>query len=160
MNLAGKVTIALAIIAALSAGSIAFSAVNYMRGMNAISDVRLNLSNLKLIEEGESEIHIAFHMKNTSPINVRLETFHFSLYLNGQFVGSNYEPFTEIVLAGLEDITMDFIIPIQPFYQQFISQAHQTDGFSWSARGRAKLLLPFRDRVIWMNINEPWSGYE
>lgn len=158
MNLVSKVTTILAILAVFSAGSIALSAINYTQGMSAASSVRLELSSLELRDEANPKVLIAFHIENGSPINIELEAFHFNLYLNGHFIGSNYVPFTKRILDGFEETTMDFVIPIRPFYLQYIEQARQEQGFSWFVRGRAKLLLPFREKEIWLNVREHWSG--
>ena len=93
MKSAGTViTIVLAILALLSAVSIGLTATNHKEGMGAAKSLRLELSNLELLEEDEPKVVITFHLENQSPLRMRLETLHFSLYLNRNFVGSNYEP--------------------------------------------------------------------
>ena len=159
MRLVNKVTIVLAILAAFSAGSIASSAMNYMQGMSATRNVQLELSSLELRDDGNPEVFITFHLENRSPINMKVKTFHFGLYLNENFIGSNYAPFAERNLAGFEETRMDFVIPVRPVFLQYIKRARQEEGFSWFVRGKAKLLLPFKGKEFWLNVREHWSGY-
>ena len=73
-------------------------------------------------------------------------------------MGSNYEPFTAKTLTGLEEVAMRFRIPLQPFYMRHVERAREEENFSWSLRGSAKLVLPFREDVVWLNLRESWSG--
>jgi hypothetical protein len=159
MKLIGTaVSILLAILALVSAISIGLTATNYLEGMGAAGDLRFELSDLELKEGDAPEVVITFHLENQSPLEIELEKFHFSLYLNGEFVGSNYEPFTAKILTGLEEVVMRFRIPLQPFYIQHVERAREEKDFSWFLTGRAKLVLPFREDVVWLNLRESWSG--
>lgn len=157
MNLAGKVTAVLAILAAFSASSIVLTAIEYTQGMRAARSVQLELSSLELRDEGGPQVLVAFHLENRSPITIRLQTFHFKLYLNRNFMGRNYAPLSERVLGGSEETTMDFVIPIQPFYRH-IEQARK-EGFSWSVQGTGTLVLPSKGKKIWLIVNEYWRGH-
>lgn len=160
-NLVDKViTIALIILAVLSTGSIALSTKNYLQGISAARGVRLELSNLELRREDNSEVRITLHLDNRSSVNVQLDSFRFKLYLNGNFLGSNYYPLTErLFLDGFEETSVDFVVPLRPFYLQYIEQAGQKEDFSWLVRGEVRLLLlPFNENEIWLNIKEHWSG--
>ena len=159
MKFTGTVAIiALAILALLSAVSIALTATNYKEGMGAAKSLRLELSNLELLEEDEPKVVITFHLENQSPLSMRLETMHFSLYLNRNFVGSNYEPFTAKTLRGFEETAMRFVIPLRPFYLQHVQQAREEENFSWFLSGMAKLVLPFNEDVVWLDLRESLSG--
>ena len=126
--------------------------------MGAARSVQFELSSLELRDEDNPEVLIAFQARNGSPLKVELENLDFSLYLNGQFIGSNYTPFTKRTLDGFEEATMNFVIPIRPFFFQYVEQARQKEDFSWSVNGRAKLLLPPKEKGIWLDIREHWSG--
>lgn len=150
-------TVLLAILALFSATSIVLIATNYREGMSAASNLRFELNDLEL-KEAEPEVAITFRLENASPLSMRLEQVHFSLYLNGDFVGSNYEPFSSRDVSGFEETELHFRIPLQPFYLQYVKQAREQERFSWSLRGNAKLILPFREDVVWLDLNESWSG--
>ena len=159
MNRNGKLVTVLAILALLSAGSIALSAANYIQGASAAGNVQLKLSSLRLLDEENAEVLIAFYLKNGSSLSVRLDEFHFSLYLNKHFMGTNTATLTKRTIGGFEETTMDFVIPIRPFFLQYIEQARKEEVFLWSVDGSAKVLLPFKEREIWLNVTEHWSGY-
>ena len=159
MNRNRRIVAVLAILALLSAGSIALSTTNYIRGTNAAGNVRLELSSLRLLEEELVTVLIAFHVRNGSPVSIRLEEFRFSLYLNRHFVGTNPEISTKTALGGFEETTLDFAVQIRPFFIQYIEQAREEGAFSWSANGTARVRLPFKEREIWLNVTERWSGY-
>lgn len=150
--------ILLAILALLSAVSIAMTTTNYEEGIGAVGNLRFELSDLVLTEEDEPTVAISFYIENISPLAMRLESMHFSIFLNGEFMGSNYEPFTERALDGLEETTLHFRIPLQPFYLQYVKKAREEEKFSWSLRGSAKLVLPFRENVVMLTLRESWSG--
>jgi LEA14-like dessication related protein len=154
-----KIVIALAVLASFSAGSIALTAKNYVQGMRAARSVQVALSSLELHHQDTAEVLIRFHVKNESPFDIKLEAFTLNLYLNEDFIGSNYDPFTERNLNGFEETTIDFLIRVQPSYVPHITQAQQEESFSWSLRGRVKLLLPFRDKEVSLPISERWRGY-
>lgn len=154
---ADTIAIVFAVLAVLSAGLVALTASRYLRGMSAASGFRVCLSNLQLTEESGTEAVVTFRLKNASSISVRLEDFHFSLYLNGSFVGSCPGVFAERRLGGFEEAEMDVIVGVLPFYARYIEQARQKDRFAWSVRGEAKLVLPFGGEVIWLSVREHWS---
>ena len=159
MKLAGTVVpILLVILALVSAVSIGLTTTSYLEGMGAAGSLSLELSDLQLKEGDEPEVAITFHLENHSLLNIELERFNFSVYLSGEFVGSNYEPFTAKTLEGLEKVVMRFRIPLKPFYIQYVERAQQENRFSWSISGRVKLVLPFREDVVWLNLRESWSG--
>jgi hypothetical protein len=154
------VAITLVIVAVLSAGSIALSTRNYLEGISAASKVRLGLSDLELRDEDGSEVLVTFHLENGSPIDVQLEFFYLRLYLNDNFMASQYYPSADrLSLAGFEEMTVDFVVPLRPFYLQYIEQARQREDFSWLVRGEVRLLLsPFHESEVWLGIEEHWSG--
>ncbi len=158
MNRIGKPVTILVILAVFSAGSIVLSATNYIRGASAAGNVQLKLSSLTLLYEENAEVLVTFHLKNGSPISIKLDELHFSLYLNKHFVGTNADTLTKRTIGGFGETTINFAIPIRPFFLQYIDQAREEETFSWSVDGSAKLLLPFKEREIWLNVTERWSG--
>ena len=91
MKPAGTVVpILLAILALVSAVSIGLTAANYSEGMGAAGSLSLELHDLQLKGGDEPEVAITFHLENHALLNIELERFNFSVYLNGEFVGSNY----------------------------------------------------------------------
>jgi LEA14-like dessication related protein len=158
MNLAGKVTAVLAILAVLSVGSIVVTTIEYTQGMRAARNVELELSRLELRDEDDPEVVVTFHLKNPSPITIRLRTFDFELYLNDDFVGRNYALFEERVLAGSEETTMVFVVPVRSFYGH-IEQARREEDFSWSVQGTGTLFLSSKGKRIWLIVREYWTGH-
>ena len=96
---------------------------------------------------------------NGSPVNLDLDAFRFSLYLNEQFMGSNYEPFPLRTVAGHQEQILGFVISIDPFYRQFLDQAAENDEYAWSIKGRYKILLPFKEKAIWLDLQSRWNGF-
>ncbi len=75
-----------------------------------------------------------------------------------QFMGSNYEPFPLRTVAGHQEQILGFVIPIDPFYRQFLDQAAENDEYAWSIKGRYKILLPFKEKAIWLDLSSRWNG--
>jgi hypothetical protein len=154
------VTVILVIVAVLSAGSIAISMRNYLQGISVVSDVRLGLSNLELRDEDGSEVLVTFHLENDSPVDVQLQFYYLRLYLNDNFMASQYYSSAErLSLAGFEETTVDFVVPLRSFYLQYVEQARQSEDFSWLVRGEVRLLLSsFHESEVGLGIEEHWSG--
>lgn len=152
------VTAALAILAVLSAGSIALTTINSVQGVRAVLSVQLELGNVELRDKDDPEVLVTFHLRNGSPVNVELDAFDVYLYIDGRFVGTNYIPFTKRSLGSFEETTMDFVIPISPLQLQYVEQARQKEDFSWFVRGKAKLLFPSFKQETWLYIREHWTS--
>ncbi|NLE76670.1 MAG: hypothetical protein GX605_07955 [Chloroflexi bacterium] len=148
----------LGLLALLSVVSIGVTVANYIEGTQAASHIRLRLSDLRVHEGTAPQMTVTYEVSNNSALQFRLQDLHFSIYLNGNFMGSNYTPFYELVLGPNQTETMEFVIPLRPFYLQHLERARAEDKFSWYARGRFRLLLPYRDRELWLNIREYKEG--
>ena len=157
---ARSIGIALRILALLSVGALALTAVSYVQGTKAVGGLRFQVSALELHDEEDPEVLVTLQLQNGSPTDaIEVDVLDFSLYLNDNFVGSNYAPFSGITVRESEQTAMDFVIPIRPFYHQHIEQARQSESFAWSLRGQAKLVLPSsKDKEFWIAIRDQWSG--
>jgi hypothetical protein len=147
----------LVIVTLLSAVAIVITARNYRQGISAVRNVYLEISELALTTGDDPEIQVSFDLRNESPLDVKLRGIHFNIYLNGNFMGSNYAPLTERMLDGFEVAKLDFFIPVRPFYLQHIEQAEQRGEFKWFLRGRVDLELLENGHQFWLNIREQWS---
>ena len=148
----------LVVLVIFSAGSIYITARNYQSGTNAAANVELALHRLEYQNDGTPKIRITFRLNNTSPLGIQIEDVHFSTYLNGHFMGSNYDAFAERTLGGSEEVLLDFVIALRPFYLQHIEEARQEGEFEWFLRGQANLRLPFDQHKFALHIREAWSG--
>jgi LEA14-like dessication related protein len=151
------VTAILVVVAALSVGSIALTFKNYAEGTRAAQSVHLELASVELKETGSPEVLVVFRLKNESSVGVRVDALHFNLYINGEYVGTS-GPFEQRALSGFEETALDLVIPTRPSFQQYIDQAREKEDFSWSVRGRYKLVLPYKDRAIWLDLVGYRSG--
>jgi hypothetical protein len=57
-----------------------------------------------------------------------------------------------------EEPTLEFTVPLQPFYRQRLDEARATAKVTWLARGVARIVLPYRERTLLVSIREQWSG--
>jgi len=153
------ITVALVILAVLSAGSIVSTAIRSTQGVRAALGVELELSNLELRDGDNPEVVVTFRLENGSPVRIELEVFDVYLYIDSHYIGTSYLPFTTRSINGLEETTMDFVIPILPPHVQFTEQARQKDDFSWLVRGKAKVLFPsFKQQEVWLHVREYWTS--
>jgi LEA14-like dessication related protein len=155
MKLVDIITGILAILALVSVGLGAWSLVNYQEGMEAIQSFQLDLTEVQLTAD-DDEIQTTFRLSNNVPLDLVLSYFHFSLYLNGNFMGSNYTPLTDQALAGSAEEVVTFVIPLRPFYEQYIAEARAGEGFAWSIRGFVRLYLPRYEHEVTLNVREQW----
>jgi hypothetical protein len=152
------VTALLAVLAIVSMISIAYTAHSYGRAMEVVRGFRLELGNLRLEDSADPSIAVVLRLVNDSAVGLDLESLRFSLHLNDQFVGSNYEPFSTSVPARLAEKSLEFAIPVDVFYQQFLDQAEAEGTYAWSVRGRYNIVLPFKEKPIWLDLQGQWSG--
>ena len=153
-----RVVVVLGGLAVLSVLAMVVTAGGYVQGTRTASNFVTELTGLALVDDTVPELSLTIRIENDSPLPVELEMMHFSIYLNGNFVASNYADFEKMSLDGFEEETMTFNIRLQPFYTRYIREAQEGAGFSWSIRGRAKLILPFRENEVWLNIAHRWVG--
>jgi LEA14-like dessication related protein len=157
IKVARWVTAILAVGAALSAGSVVLTFKNYVEGTRAARSVHVELASVEVKETGSPEVLVVFRLKNDSSVGVTVDALHFNLYINGQYVGTG-GPSEQRALSGFEETALDLEIPTRPSFQQYIDQAREKEEFSWSVKGRYKLVLPYKDRVIWLDLVGYWSG--
>lgn len=148
----------LVVLVVLSAGSIVITGMNYSEGTDAARKVKLELHDLQLRTGSKPEIEIVLRVSNGSSLDIKLEDLHFGVYLNGDFMGSNYDAFAGKVVAGSKKADLNFVIPLRPFYVQHIEQAQQQEEFEWFLRGQAHLYLPFNAHRLSLAIREGWTG--
>ncbi len=60
-----------------------------------------------------------------SKLDIKLDILNFSLYLNGNFMGSNYDPFAQTTAKAFKVTAIDFVVPLQPSHLQHIKWARQ-----------------------------------
>jgi LEA14-like dessication related protein len=152
----GQTTAALAILALIAVGLSVWSLVNYQEGVETLQSFQLDLTEVQ-ISPDDTEVRVALRLENDAPLDLLINHVHFSLYLNGNFMGSNYTPWVERELKGFQGEQVELIIPLRPFYMQYVEDARAGEGFAWSIRGFARIYLPRYDHEVNLNVRETWS---
>lgn len=157
MRARDRVIAATFILAVASLVGIALTTGSYIQGMRSARGLRLMLSEVR-IDDPANRFTVVMHLQNRATVPLRLDDINLSFYVNGQYVGSNYQRFVARTVQPGEEPVLDFTVPLQPFYRQRLYEARATGRLSWEARGVARLLLPYRDRTLLVSIREQWSG--
>jgi hypothetical protein len=132
----------------------------YIRSIESARGLSLEIANLEFTDDDNPRITIRFDVRNDSPLDMKIERFGFSLYLNGERVGSNYSTYlgtdpevdpeayrqaryvSRVVESG-ESIDLEFTIYIYSAQMDIVRRAQQAGVMSWYAMAEARTLLPY-----------------
>jgi len=62
---------------------------NYLSSVRGVRELRLNIVDLKIVDDDNPRALIRFSVLNQSPLEIELESYHFTLYLEGKFIGGS-----------------------------------------------------------------------
>jgi hypothetical protein len=145
-------------LAIVSAALTVVTLYNYVEGLTAARQVALELSSLEATTAGPSpNVQVTFDLTNSSAMEMKVQEIHFSLYLNGEFIGSNYTPFDDALLQPYEQTQLTTVIPLRPLFLQRVEQGTEREMQNWFLRGTFRLYLPYREKDLWVNVRESWS---
>lgn len=127
---------------------------NYVGSLGSVRQLELELIDVRLTDEDDSQLIVQFTLHNRSDLPVRLNSFFFDLLLNGTRIGGSYSTWRndpdidrslysrastiERTLAPRESLDMEF--PLQIFDLDQIMAAHQEH--SWSVEAGFRLVHP------------------
>jgi hypothetical protein len=146
--------LALLAVALLALVGCVLVATNYVQGMRSVRDLGFSIEGIEVANVQEATV--ALHVTNGSSLDLRLEELNLVLYLNGQYVGSYYEPFKPLRLARAEERSLPLVIGLQPVARPVIDAAQKRAEFAWLARGSVRVILPFREKTLLVSVREPW----
>ena len=157
-----KATLGLAlvliILALLSLLSIARTIANYVAHREVIRSVDIELEDLLLTGEEEYRVSVSFSLANSSPVDVKVEDFRFTVRLNGDYVGiSNEVPFAPQSLDSHSTIQVAFDISVHPTYARFIREAESQGRFAWAMVGSAEFTSLAQGRSFELPIRALWQ---
>jgi hypothetical protein len=148
----------LTILALLSLLSIARTIDNYVAHRQVIRSVDIELEDLVLTGEEEFRISVSFSLANSSPVDVRVEDFRFTVRLNGDYVGISDEvPFAPQALDGQSTTEVSFDISVHPTYARFIREAQSQGRFAWMMVGSADFTSLAQGRSFELPIRALWQ---
>ena len=154
--LAGIANGGLLILTLLAIISITITVVDFDRGMASMRALDLELTGVTVKSENPPDIEVTMQLQNTSSQSMTIDRVHFGLYLNGDFMGSNYEGWEPLTATGGMDQEVVFRIELRDFYQSRLDRARESGEYGWSIQGETVVLLPYRDKRISMRIAQSW----
>lgn len=129
---------------------------NYISASRATHGLKIELASLSLDLGEQTKTTLTFTVLNPSTLDVTLNRFSFSLYVNGRFVGVyDYLKKTDFV-PGKNTLTV--VADIHPLYARDIYEEKKQDTLLWFINGRAVVALPYRDFYFLLDVREYFAG--
>lgn len=130
--------------------------VNYISASRATHGLKIELASLTLDLGEHTKATLIFTISNPSTLNVTLNRFSFSLYVNGRFVGV-YDYLKKTDFAPGKS-TLSVVADIHPLYARDIYEEKKQDTLLWFINGRAVVALPYRDFYFLLDVREYFTG--
>jgi len=151
---------------------------NYIRSVESVHGLRLEMTSLQVIDDTNPRAVIRFRLHNRSPLTIEIEDYHFNLYLNGERVGTSmssymgtdpnvsqaaYRKATNInqALDPDQHLDLEFTLYIYSAQMEIVRRAQRTvldtvqcsDSMSWSTNANFRVILPYAPEWDWVGLS-------
>ena len=90
-RIAYAILLAMGLVALVGIGA---TASNYMDSVRTARGLRLEITHLQVIDDDNPRVEIHFKLHNRSPLEVGIERYNATVYLNGELVGTSMSLYT------------------------------------------------------------------
>lgn len=132
---------------------------NYMSSIRSVRGLKLDIVNLKVLDDDNPRALIRFNVYNHSPLEIELESYYFDLYFEGTLIGgSQYmyrgtkpdaDPGEYIkaqtinrVLGHGQTLTLAFTLYIYKTKMEIVRNTQPTRSVSWQVKADFTVFLP------------------
>ena len=150
--------------------AIGASASNYMGSARTARGLRLEITNLQVIDDDNPRAVIHFKLHNRSPLEVGIERYNATIYLNGELVATSMSLYTgtdptvspsvyrkavtiDQVLGADQDLDLELVLYIYAAQIETVRQAQRSGTMSWSTRANFRLILPYAREEDWVELS-------
>jgi len=145
-------------------GATALSISNYMRSVEGVSGLFLEITDLQVIDDDNPRVQLSFKLHNRAPMPWAIERYNFTLYANGERVGGSSSTYRgtdptvnqrayieattiEQVLPADEHIDLDFELYVYYIQMDIVRRALADGPISWSVDAGFHVKSPY-SRVV------------
>ena len=145
--------------------AIGAGASNYIQSVKSMSGLYLEITSLQVIDDDYPRAIIHFRLHNRSPSPVKVQSYEFTLYLNGRWVGYSditfiaadpnverdiYKKLLNVDQALPPDGHLDLEFPLYVYSDQmhFVRRVQGSDAMSWFTNATFRVLFPYAREEI------------
>ena len=133
---------------------------SYMSSVRSVRGLKLNIEDLKVVDDDNPRGLIRFNVYNQSPLKIEIESYHFDLYLEGTIIGgSQYmyrgtnpdaDPGERIkaltinrVLGPGQRLSLVYKLYIYKTKMEIVRHTQPTRAKSWQVKADFTVFLPY-----------------
>jgi hypothetical protein len=166
-RLPGVAFVIILLMGLVSLAGIAWSVPYYVRSVESVAGLELEMTALSFIDDGNPRADIHFRLHNRSPLVMQIGYYSFILYLNGEQVGTsdstylgtdpNVDPavygrasWVNHALAPQQALDLEFTLYLHPTKVEIVRRIQGSDPMSWTAKADFRVTSPYarRDRRV------------
>jgi hypothetical protein len=154
---------------------IGLSVSNYVGSVRSGQGLRLKIASLRVVDDHNPRAVIGFRIHNHSPLPVEIENYSFTLYLNGELIGTNTMSYrgtdpgvdaavysrasmVNRVLLGGEYLDLGFTLYIYSAQMDSVRRAKLSGPMVWSTNAAFRVLLPHTREERSVRLGARYAG--
>lgn len=134
-----------------SFGLLAFTANQYVNGVDAVAKLSASLLQVELQDsKDEVTLKLKLLVSNANPVaQVKLDLIGFSIFAEEVNLGSKQEPFNNLFVAPKSDAELDLSYSLKGESAEKYRRTFPSKPLNWTVRARLYLSEPFRTSLIY-----------
>jgi len=130
--------------------------LRYHEGLASVRGVTYELEEVSV--RSDDTVSCRFRIDNLGDGPVEFTRWEFSLYINGEFLGSNTDrSFAQVVPPGGGQ-TLIQTLQLRPLYQERLADEMQQADIVWTAEGRTRVVVPNSRSTIFIHFRLQRKG--
>ena len=148
---------------------------NYISSFKSLRGLKLDFTDLKVVDDENPRTLIRFKLKNKSPLEIEIEGYWFDLYLDGEIIGRSYSMYRgknpkanpgvyakalaiDQALGSGESLDLEFTLYIYPAKMEIVRKIRPTDPATWRVRSSFTVFLPYSRKKSQARLKAEYEG--
>ena len=132
---------------------------NYLSSVRSVRGLRLNIVDLKVVDDDNPRALIRFNVLNQSPLEIELENYHFDLFFEGTLIGGSHHMYRGTnpdadpgeyikartinrVLGPDQTLALEFTLYIYKTKMEIVRNTQPARSMSWQVKTDFTVFLP------------------
>jgi hypothetical protein len=148
---------------------------NYISSFKSLRGLRLDITDLKVVDDENPRVRIRFEVKNKSPLEIEIEGYWFDLYLDSETLGRSYSMYRgtdptvdpgvyakaqaiEKSLGPGKTLDLEFTLYIYPAKMETVRKIRPTGPATWGVRSSFTVFLPYSRNKSQARLKAEYKG--
>ena len=148
---------------------------NYIASFKSLRGLKLDITDLKVVDDENPRALIRFEVKNKSPLEIEIEGYWFDLYLDGETIGRSYSMYRgtdpkadpgayvkaqaiDQSLGSGKTLDLEFTLYIYPARMETVRKTRPTGPASWRVRSSFTVFLPYSRKKSQARLKAEYEG--